>query len=246
MKNLLSFFIILFYTNSVLAQSQTPKPIAPKATIKLDQNAQVRDANGMEYPYAVWRNLSATGKYSFKLIDGKNPEAPIFMIFELSPQEIEARKERMPKPMASNAFKDGDDFKYFSFRDTDNQKFKVEDLKGKVLVVNFWFINCPPCRAEIPDLNEMVEQYKDNKDVIFVAVGLDPWFDLKEYLVKQPFKYHLVTDGRYYATEQNVNNYPTNVVVDRNGKVAFQSMGGSPATTLWMKRAIDAALIQNN
>jgi thiol-disulfide isomerase/thioredoxin len=244
MKKLFLFTFIAFFSSLLYAQNPNSSEI--KKVIKLDEKAQVRDAAGMEYPYAVWKKLSGTGKYSFKLIDGKNSETPIFMIFELSPQEIEARRERMPKPMASKAFKDGDDFKYFSFRDSENQKFKVEDLKGKVLVVNFWFINCPPCRAEIPDLNEMVEEYKDNKDVLFVAIGLDPWFELKEYLVKQPFKYHLVTDGRYYATEKNVNSYPTNVVVDKNGKVVFQSMGGSPATTIWMKKAIDAVLVPNS
>ena len=240
MKKLLLITLLTCFSCLLFAQNTTTSET--KKVIKLDEKAQVRDAAGMEYPYAVWKKLSGTGKYSFKLIDGKNPDAPIFMIFELSPQEIEARRERMPKPMASNAFKDGDDFKYFSFRDTENQKFKIEDLKGKVLVVNFWFINCPPCRQEIPDLNEMVEEYKDNKDVVFVAIGLDPWFEVKEYLVKQPFKYHLVTDGRYYATERNVNSYPTNVVVDKNGKVAYQSMGGSPATTVWMKKAIEKSL----
>jgi thiol-disulfide isomerase/thioredoxin len=242
MKNRPIFFILLFLSTNLFAQNQTPKVLPKKSNVKLDQNAQVRDASGMEYPYAVWQKLSSTGKYSFKLVDSKNPEKPIFMIFQLSPQEIEARRERMPRPMASNAFKDGDDFKYFNFRDADNQKFKVEDLKGKVLVVNFWFINCPPCRAEIPDLNELVEEYKDNKDVIFVAIGLDPWFELKEYLKKQPFNYHLVTDGSYYAKDNNVNSYPTNVVVDKNGKVAFQSMGGSQATGLWIKKSIDKAL----
>lgn len=114
------------------------------------------------------------------------------------------------------------------------------------MVVNFWFIKCPPCRAEIPDLNELVEEYKDNKDVIFVAVGLDPWFELKDFLSEHPFKYHLVTDGRYYATERNVNSYPTNVVIDRNGKVAFQSMGDSMAIGIWMKKSVDAALAQTN
>lgn len=241
MKKLFPLILLIFSINLLQAQSL---PTTVKQTIKLDEKSKVRDASGMEYPYAVWKNLSATGKYSFKLIDGKNPDAAIFMMYELSPQEIEARKERMPRPMASNAFKDGDDFKYFTFRDTENQKFKVEDLKGKVLVVNFWFINCPPCRAEIPDLNELVEEYKDNKDVIFVAVGLDPWIELKDFLTEHPFKYRLVTDGRYYAAEKNVNNYPTNVVIDRNGKVAFQSMGGSMAIGIWIKKSVDAALAQ--
>lgn len=213
-----------------------------KSTMKLDENAQVRGADGMEYPYAVWRKLAQGGKHSFKLLDGKNPNAPIFLIYELSQQEIESRLERMPKPMDSAAFTEGDTFNYFSFRDTENRKFKKEDLVGKVLVINFWFINCPPCRKEIPDLNQLVEDYKNNDKVIFIAVGLDEWVDVKEFIKKAPFNYHLVTDGRYTADSYKITGYPTNLVVDTAGKIAFQSKGGSSANPLWMKRAIDKSL----
>jgi hypothetical protein len=102
MKKLFLFTFIAFFSSLLYAQNPNSSEI--KKVIKLDEKAQVRDAAGMEYPYAVWKKLSGTGKYSFKLIDGKNSETPIFMIFELSPQEIEARRERMPKPMASKAF----------------------------------------------------------------------------------------------------------------------------------------------
>ncbi len=232
-------------SNGNQSKSSTAQPTSVdrvRSTIKLDENAQVRGADGMEYPYAVWRKLAQGGKHSFKLLDGKNPNAPIFLIYELSQQEIESRLERMPKPMDSAAFTEGDTFNYFSFRDTDNKKYKKEDLVGKVLVINFWFINCPPCRQEIPDLNKLVEDYKDNDKIIFIAVGLDEWVDVKEFIKKTPFTYHLVTDGRYTAKEYGVTGYPTNLVVDTEGKIAFQSKGGSSANPLWMKKAIDKAL----
>ncbi|MFC5284055.1 TlpA family protein disulfide reductase [Pedobacter alpinus] len=175
-------------------------------------------------------------------MDGKNPAAPIFLIYELSLQEIESRRERLPKPMDSGVFKEGDDFKYFSFRDTENVKFKKEDLIGKVLVLNFWFINCPPCKAEIPEFNEIVAEYKNNEKVVFVAVGLDEWVDVKEFIKNNPYNFHLVTGGRYIADDYGVNGYPTNIVVDTTGKIAFQSKGGSMANPLWIRKAIDKSL----
>ncbi|MBD3749433.1 MAG: TlpA family protein disulfide reductase [Sphingobacteriales bacterium] len=210
--------------------------------IKLDQNATVKNTDGQEYPYAVWYKLFQSGKYGVKLTDAKDPQKPVFVIYEMSQQEIEDRNARMPKPMDSGAFKEGDDFNYFTFRDTDNQKFKLEDLKGKILVVNYWFINCPPCRQEIPDLNALVYKYKDNPKVLFVAVGLDPWYELKDFLKTTPFNYHFVTDGRYIANSFKISGYPTNVVVDTKGKVVFQSKGGSPANSLWIEKSIEAAL----
>lgn len=229
--------LFLFAISFANAQNTANRPI-----YRLDQNAQVRDASGQEYDYATWRKLAQTGKYEFKLIDKKNPAAPIYLIYALSLQEIESRLERMPKPMDSGSFNEGDTFKYFSFRDTENVKFKKEDLIGKVLVVNFWFINCPPCRQEIPELNELVKSYKDNNKVVFIAVGLDQWVDVKEFIAKVPFNYHLVTDGRSISDSYGVNGYPTNIVVDTQGKIAFQSKGGSLANPLWMRRAIDKSL----
>lgn len=242
MKSIIFLSIILSLNIGLVSgQNQSlSKRVSP--AIRLNENAQVRGTDGIEYPYAVWYKLLKAGKHGFKLIDSKNPNAPIFLIYELSQQEIEHRQERLPKPMDSGAFNEGDTFKYFSFRDTNNQKFKKEDLQDKVLVINFWFINCAPCRQEIPDLNQLVEDYKENDKVIFIAIGLDEWVDVKEFIKKTPFNYHLLTDGRDNANGYNVNGYPTNLVVDTEGKIAFQSKGGSTANPLWIRKAIDASL----
>jgi len=88
----------------------------------------------------------------------------------------------------------------------------------------------------------LVEEYKDNDKVVFIAIGLDQWVDVKEFIKKLPFNYHLYTDGRDLAHNYGVNGYPTNIVVDTAGKIAFQSKGGSIANTLWIRRAIDKAL----
>ena len=237
-----TFWIIVFLCFANLGMSQSTANT--KTTIKLDENYIVKNTDGIEYPYIIWYKLFQSGKYGMKLTDGKNPEAPIFLMYEMSLQEIEARNSRMPKPMDSGAFKEGDAFKYFSFRDTDDKKFKIEDLKGKVLILNYWFINCPPCRQEIPELNVLVEKYKDKSDVIFIAVGLDPWFELKEFLKTNPFNYHFVTDGRFLTDSFGISGYPTNVVINKNGKVIFQSKGGSTANALWIEKSIEAALAE--
>jgi peroxiredoxin len=238
MKNKITFSIILMLLCfNLYAQTNGSSP-----AVKLDQNAQVRDADGLEYPYAVWYKLFQSGKYGMKLVDKNNPQAPIFVMYELSAQEIERRNERMSKPRESGSFKDGDEFVAFSFRDTENVKFKAEELKGKVIVLNFWFINCPPCRQEIPDLNDLVAAYKDRNDVVFIAIGLDPWADVNEFIKKTPFNYHLVTDGRYYSDKYKVKSYPTHVVVDKTGKVIFNSTGLAVNTIYWVKKSIDTSI----
>jgi peroxiredoxin len=107
-------------------------------------------------------------------------------------------------------------------------------LKGKILVLNLWFVNCPNCIQEIKLLNEIVEAYKDNKDVVFVGLATNTKPELEKFLIKNPFKYQIIPsagtftlfkfgearkDGKMYL------GYPVHVVVDREGKIALQIEG---------------------
>lgn len=221
--------------------AQNTQTSSNQIIIKLDQNAQVKDLEGMEYPYNIWNKLLQGGKYGFKLTDRSNPSVPIFLIYKLTEEEIEVRNNKLPKPRDSGSFKDEDVFKPFNFRDFENNKFKAEDLAGKVIVLNFWFINCPPCRQEIPDLNELVKTYKD-KEVIFIALALDSWTEIDEFLSKTPFNYHIIPDSKYTAARYNVTAYPTHVVIDKSNNVIFQTAGLASNTIHWVKKSIDHAL----
>lgn len=240
MRIIFSFALAILLL-SFSARAQNSQPSSSQVVIKLDENAIVKGTNGVEYPYNIWIALMRTGKYSAKLVDGTNPKAPVFSIFELTEEQLKARNERAPKPRESGSFKDGDEFKPFNFRDFANNKFKAEDLTGKVIVLNFWFINCGPCRQEIPDLNELVEAFKD-KEVIFIALALDSWSEIDEFLDKTSFNYHILPDSRYTAARYKVNTYPTHVVIDKSSKVTFQTSGLGGNTIYWVKKSIDQAL----
>src|SRR5436190_960752 len=60
----------------------------------------------------------------------------------------------------------------FSATTIAGEKIETKKLRGKILVVDFWMIDCHPCIAEIPYLNKMVEEYK-NKNVVFLAVTFE-------------------------------------------------------------------------
>ena len=64
------------------------------------------------------------------------------------------------------------------------------EYKGKLLVINFWYINCGPCIAEMPYLNDLVNQYQ-NENVNFLALSFDTNQDIKSFLETTDFKYEL-------------------------------------------------------
>ncbi|WP_345952655.1 redoxin domain-containing protein [Mucilaginibacter sp. PAMB04168] len=69
----------------------------------------------------------------------------------------------------------------FSGQTLDGTNFHLADLKGKVVVLNFWFIACAPCRMEVTPLNEVVKQFA-GKDVLFMSIARDPEPDLVKHL----------------------------------------------------------------
>jgi len=114
----------------------------------------------------------------------------------------------------------------FSIKDLNGNEHSLASLRGKVVVVNFWFISCPPCRMEIPGLNKLVKEFS-GKDVVFLALALDDKKDLKEFLKKTPFDYTIVPEASKVADMYGVQGYPTHVVINRQGMVAARLIGGS-------------------
>lgn len=147
----------------------------------------------------------------------------------------------MPPPKESSFFRKGERFNLGKMKDIQGAKLDLKENTGKITVVNFWFINCPPCRMEIPDLNELVTKYASDS-VRFVAVALDGRYELEEFLKGSPFRYQVVDNGRSLAQRYGVQSYPTHVVVDREGKVYFHTTGLSTNTVYWLEKSIKILL----
>jgi peroxiredoxin len=120
----------------------------------------------------------------------------------------------------------------FTVKDLDGNVHDLSKYRGKTVVLNFWYIGCAPCRKEIPDLNNLIDEYKD-KDVVFIALATDSKKKLKSFLKRKPFNYNIVASARDVASDYSVLGYPTNIVIDKNGRIAFSKMGyGGDSTAL--------------
>lgn len=215
------------------------------AQVKIDKNTIVKDASGIVLPYAVWQKMMGEGGY--KLIRPQGSDS--FVLYKMTAEEQLADKEKkkvlaekMPKPRPSDAFREGEQFKGEKITDINGNKYDLRKPDGKIYVINFWFINCPPCKAEMPDLNEVVAKYKNNKEVVFLAIALDQKSEIKEFLKTKEFHYNIVDDGRYYSTKYGVKGYPTHLIVGKDGLVKFSAIGLAPNTVLWVDKTIKSQL----
>lgn len=122
----------------------------------------------------------------------------------------------------------------FSATTIDGATVSTADLKGKILVLNLWFINCPNCIEEIKLLNQVVDDYKDNKDVVFLGLASNKKADLEKFLKKNPFKYQIVPNamqtmlfkfGEVQKNGEYFLPFPTHVVIDREGRMVLKIEG---------------------
>ena len=132
----------------------------------------------------------------------------------------------------------------FIFKDILGNTYTPEDIKGKVVIINLWFINCAPCVEEMPELNKLVKEYENNKDVLFLALTLDEKGpSLNKFLDTHVFNYNIVPDSQdYIMNKLQVNSFPTHVVLDKNSNVVFTLSGFTPGVGELIKSSINSFL----
>ena len=118
----------------------------------------------------------------------------------------------------------------------------LADLKGKVVVVNFWATWCPPCLKEMPMLNELQAVYKD-EGVVLLGLSLDEeGLSVTEPFIKKlGINYDIVeADKKTYQAYGNILTIPHTFVIDRNGIVTKRLVNNQNRETF--EAAIKAAL----
>lgn len=103
----------------------------------------------------------------------------------------------------------------FSFVDVDGDEIDLGDLKGKPLVINFWFATCVPCIAEMPVLNELKEKYA-NTNVVFLSMTFEKKSTVIDFLKQHPFNFTSISDAREYCGTIT-SLYPLTLFVNKEG-----------------------------
>lgn len=238
--------LVLMAVCCFVQMSIAQKPVS----LRITESSVVKDSSGQVYPYSVWSALMQSGLYGLKPENPSNASTAFF-IYRMSEEEIakaKARQAKMeaeaPKPKESAFFTTGKPISNFKTTDMFGNRYNLKELRGKVIVLNFWFVNCPPCKKEIPELNKIVAEYQQQKDVVFLAIALDDKLALEEFLKNLPFQYNIIDNGLFIAQQYRITSYPTHVVVDKEGKVKFHTTGLGIGTIKWLRTIIQEALQQ--
>ncbi len=124
----------------------------------------------------------------------------------------------------------------------DGGSISLEDLRGKVVIMDFWATWCAPCREVMPGLQELHETYGDE----LVVIGVNTWEqeDPAAFMAENGYTYPIVIQGDEVAAEYFVEGIPTFYVIAQDGTVAFHAVGADPANEEALAEILETLLGQ--
>jgi cytochrome c biogenesis protein CcmG, thiol:disulfide interchange protein DsbE len=123
-------------------------------------------------------------------------------------------------------------------KDLNGQTVTLSDYKGKVVILNFWASWCPPCKAEMPDLDATAKALASGQDTVLLAVNLTDGVretvdKAKKYINDNNFSMTVLldTEGRA-ANDYGITNIPTTFIIDKQGKIYDHIVGPTSKAVL--------------
>ncbi len=112
----------------------------------------------------------------------------------------------------------------FTLADLGGKSWTLKEQRGKVVVLNFWATWCPPCRKEMPDLEALYRQFKD-QGLVILAISDEDTGKVRPFVAQQKVTYPILLDQERKVNELfQIEGIPKTFVYDRAGKLVAQSI----------------------
>ena len=161
-------------------------------------------------------------------MSGTEPDSTYVELATLVRYEHVQASSEDPQFKAAMAKLDADDTARanagFGLTDLQGKSWALHDLRGKVVLVNFWATWCQPCRKEMPDLDAIYRKFKD-QGLVVLAISDEDAAKVKPFLTERPVSYPILLDpGRKVNDAFHIDGIPKSFVYDREGKLVAQSI----------------------
>ncbi|HIE45132.1 MAG TPA: TlpA family protein disulfide reductase [Flavobacteriaceae bacterium] len=232
MKNIkLLLIILLIQTTSLFAQNYSfiSKDLHLMSEKEMMDNQVVisgdipmYNINGDNIEPSQINDLMSSGNFIPVVFGDKNFKAKAIVFRKTTKEEKEEMLKAMSMRDPNANFVAGQMANDFIAYDIDGNKISLKSLKGKIVVLNFWFTQCRPCVVEMPKLNELVKKYKD---VVFISITFDKKDVVKKFLSNREFNYSHITGNETILSDYNVSTFPTHIIIDQKGEIILRKVG---------------------
>lgn len=162
------------------------------------------------------QNLISGEFIPIKIKNNEN-QYKLFEIKAQSPHSIRNTIINVSKETMKNFKMENNKFPEFNFLDIEGKMYNNENTKDKIIILKCWFIGCTACVKEFPELNELVEKYKERDDIVFLSLALDDKDDLTFFLKKKPFSYPIVPNSEKFMKDSlEIITYPTHIIINKD------------------------------
>ena len=129
--------------------------------------------------------------------------------------------------LSESSYSLGDKMGDYTVTDVNGNEYVFSELlkSKKAIVLNFWYVNCGPCQMEFPYLQAAANKYSDDITVLAINPTDDKESDIQKYAVQNELSLPLIKGDLAWNTAFSIRGFPTTVVIDRYGTVAFSHMG---------------------
>jgi len=114
----------------------------------------------------------------------------------------------------------------FKLKDLDGKELSLSDLKGKNVFLNFWATWCPPCKAEMPEIEKLYQETKDS-DLVIVSIEIgEPLGTVKSFIDTNKYSFKVLLDSdQSVASKYNIASIPTSYFINKDGNIVSKKMG---------------------
>lgn len=215
-----------------------------------DVKVSLKRADGSTYKTGISKDgkiefSAALGEYTLEVDESSLPEGYYLdgTVYKTNPDEREEVTIKIPSKVidqtasSSTSYAVGDIIRDFVFTDCYGEQYKLSETlqTKKAVVLNFWYTGCSPCKAEFPYIQQA---YTSNSDVEFFGFCSTHQGDTNKTVADYKTSNGLSTlplgiDSIGLGNNFGVTAYPTTVVIDRYGLIAYRSTGSEPSLAFW-------------
>jgi cytochrome c biogenesis protein CcmG/thiol:disulfide interchange protein DsbE len=150
--------------------------------------------------------------------------AGVVALFWMGQQTVSSQANNTPADAVSQS--QGQAAPDFTLTSLNGEPISLSDYAGQVILVNLWATWCPPCKAEMPGINALYEDYKADGFVVLAVNSQEDAVIVQQFIAEQGFTFPVVLDSRGEVMNQyQVRGLPTTFIIGRDGQIQHTQSG---------------------